>query len=293
VENGRVEALAGSEDIPLDGAIKKMASPTNLAHPIRTLQEQAEALEKALAASLSDASSEAIHKLRTKIRRFEAQLTLITQSRKLPGDHHECKKLLRHLKRLRRSAGKLRDLDVQCHLITAHLIKATARDARLLRRSLKYQRDQQSVTFLNLAQRLKAKVSKELSRLLSALSSADNLELPVDLVISSARRWFTTRSRSSVSEDHLHAIRKAAKIARYMCETVPGSAAAQRIASQFENIQDKGGEWHDWLEVTRISRAILGRKNPLIEIYKEVRDSRLMTYRRELMNFHATSTVTK
>ncbi len=262
-----------------------MASRTNLAHPIRTLHEQAEALEKALAASLGNAPAEAIHQLRTKIRRFEAQLILITQSRKLPEDHHDCRKLLRHLKRLRRSAGKLRDLDVQRHLITAHVIKGTARDQRMIGRSLKYRRDQQSVTFLNLAQRLKPKVSEELWRLLSALSSAENLELPVNLVISSAQRWFTARSRSYVSEDHLHTIRKAAKIARYMCETVPGSAAAQqRIASQFENIQDKGGEWHDWLEVTRTSRQILGRKNPLVEIYNEMRDSRLMTYRRELMN---------
>jgi CHAD domain-containing protein len=283
VENSRVEALVGGEDIPLPGVIKKMASRINLAHPIRTLHEQAEALERALAASLSNASAEAIHQLRTKIRRFEAQIMLITQSRKQPEDHHECKKLLRHLKRLRRSAGKLRDLDVQRDLITANVIKGTARDARMLARSLKYRRDQQSVNFLNLAQRLKPKVSEELSGLLSALSSADNIELPVTLVISSAQRWFTSRSRSYGSEDHLHTIRKAAKIARYMCETVPGSAAAQRIASQFENIQDKGGEWHDWLEVTRTSREILGRKNPLIEIYNEMRDSRLVTYRRELM----------
>jgi CHAD domain-containing protein len=261
-----------------------MAAQTNLAHPIRTLREQSEALEKTLAICVTRASPEPVHKLRTTIRRFEAQLTLIDQSRKLPKNYRELKKLLRHLKRLRKLAGKLRDLDVQRGLIAAQATPETAGDAKLLRLHLKQLRNQQSAIFLNLAQRLNGKISKELRRLLADLLPVENLELPSDLVISSARRWFTTRAGSSVTKDQLHATRKAAKFARYMCETVPRSAAARRIASQFENVQDKGGEWHDWLELARTSREFLDRKHPLIDIYNEVRDSSLMAYRKELMN---------
>ena len=260
-----------------------MAAHTNLAHPIGMLREQSEALEKALAICVAKASPEPVHKLRTTIRRLEAQLILISQSRKLPKNHREPKKLLRHLKRLRRLAGKLRDLDVQRDLIAAQATPETASDARLLRRHLKHLRNQQSAIFLNLAQRLNEKISKELRRLLADLLPVENLELPGNLIISSAQRWFTTRATSSGTQDQLHATRKAAKFARYMCETVPESAIARRIASQFENIQDKGGEWHDWLELAKASREILNRKHPLIDIYNKVRDSNLMAYRRELL----------
>jgi CHAD domain-containing protein len=260
-----------------------MSTQTKLAHPIRTLREQSKAIEKALAACLTTASPEPVHRLRTTIRRFEAQFALLAQFHKLPEHHHEPKKLLKTLKRLRRCAGNLRDLDVQQDLVAANTTTETASDASRLRDVLKDRRNQQAIIFLNLAQQLHQKVSKELERLLATLPQPEKLAIANDQVISLAQRSFELRSSSLVTTDQLHAVRKAAKVARYMCEVASGSATALKIGKQFEAIQDKGGQWHDWLQLAQIAAGTL-KRGSLTNMYNKKRDLKLASYRRRLMN---------
>jgi CHAD domain-containing protein len=264
--------------------LKTMATQTTFAHPIRTLHKQSKALEKALSACLAKASPELVHELRTTIRRFEAQFALLAQSRKLRTYHYESKKLLRHLKKLRRFAGELRDLDVQRDLIGAHTTSETASDARRLHRRLKDRRDRQAVIFLDLAQRFHGKVSKELHHLREVLPRGETLSMPNDRVISLAQRWFAQRSSLCITVDQLHATRKAAKVARYMCEMASGSAPALKMAKQFEEIQNKGGQWHDWLQLAGIAEAKLKGQSLLTDTCKKERDRKLADYRKILMN---------
>jgi CHAD domain-containing protein len=261
-----------------------MATQTKFAHPIRTLHKQSKALEKALSACLTKASPEPVHKLRTTIRRFEAQFALLAQSSKLPKYPYEDKKLLRHLKKIRRFAGELRDLDVQRDLIFAHATSETAPDARWLRRRLKDRRDRQAVLFIELAKRLHGEVSKGLQHLLEVLVPVETLSMPNERVISLAQRWFVQRSRLCLTDDQLHVTRKAAKVARYMCEMAPGSAPALKMAEQFEKIQNKGGQWHDWLQLARIAEAKLKRQSLLTDKYKKERDLKLADYQKILMD---------
>ena len=260
-----------------------MATQVKLAHPVRTLHEQSKALEKSLTACLTKASPESVHKLRTTIRRFEAQFTLLAQSRKLPKSQHQPKKLLRHLRKLRRFAGEIRDIDVQRDLISAHTTAETAADAARLRRRLKERRDQQAALLVDLAQRLNGKVSKELGQLLETLLQVEHLSMPSDQVTSFAQRLFSHRSSSYVTDDQLHAARKAAKVARYICEMVPTSATAVRMAKKFEDIQDKGGQWHDWLQIAKIAEDHLETHSPLTDLCNRERDLKLTSYRRKLM----------
>lgn len=259
-----------------------MSTRTKFAHPIRTLHKQSRALEKALSACLTKASPEPVHELRTTIRRFEAQFALLAQSREVSKYHYESKKLLRHLKKLRRLAGELRDLDVQRGLVFAHTTLDTAPDARWLRRRLKDRRDRQAVIFIDLAQRLHGKVSKELQHLLEVLLPVETLSMPNDRVISLAQRWFAQRSRLCLTDDQLHVTRKAAKVARYMCEMASGSAPALKVAKQFQKIQNKGGQWHDWLELARIAETKLKRQSILADKYTKERDLKLADYRKIL-----------
>jgi CHAD domain-containing protein len=259
-----------------------MATQTKFANPIRTLHKQSKALEKALNACLTKASSEPVHELRTTIRRFEAQLALLVQSRKVAKYHYESEKLLRHLKKLRRFAGELRDLDVQRDLIFAHTTSETVPDARRLRRRLKDRRDRQAVIFIDLAQRLHGKVSKELQHLLEVLLPVETFSMPNDRVISLAQRWFAQRSSLCLTDDQLHVARKAAKVARYMCEMASESGPALKMAKQFEKIQNKGGQWHDWLQLARIAEAKLKRQSLLTDKYKKECDLKLADYRKIL-----------
>ena len=67
-----------------------------------------------------------------------------------------------------------------------------------------------------------------------------------------------------------------------MCEMVADSAKGRRIAAQFKKIQDKGGEWHDWLELAAAAESMLSKRHPLTDRFREERDSRLIAYQREL-----------
>jgi len=110
--------------------------------------------------------------------------------------------------------------------------------------------------------------------------------MPIDRVISLAQRWFAQRSSLCHTDDQLHVTRKAAKVARYMCEMASGSARALKMAKQFEKIQNKGGQWHDWLELARIAETKLKRQSPLAANYMKERDLKLAAYRKILTDRH-------
>ncbi len=89
-------------------------SPT--VQPVRTLREHVTALEAAMMVCLADPRPRAVHRLRTMTRRIEGQLALLAM---LPASlcKQSAKKLRRILKKFRRAAGEVRDLDVQVDLI--------------------------------------------------------------------------------------------------------------------------------------------------------------------------------
>ena len=87
------------------------------AHPIRTLREHVTALEAAITLCLADPAPKPVHRLRTSTRRIEAQLMLLELLPALPLHHKTAGKARRLLKKLRRAAGQVRDLDVQNDLI--------------------------------------------------------------------------------------------------------------------------------------------------------------------------------
>jgi hypothetical protein len=39
--------------------------------------------------------------------------------------------------------------------------------------------------------------------------------------------------------------------------------AAQRVAARFDEQQDTGGRWHDWMDLADTSREYFGKKHPL------------------------------
>src|SRR5579862_3826645 len=131
-----------------------MAAGNSSAHPIETLRSQSLRLKDALATCLSEPTIAAVHRLRTTIRRVEAQTKLLTQLRGLPPHDRESRTLLKRLKKLRRLAGKVRDLDVQLDLIAAQSTPETAGEAKRLLSRLKPDRDHQAILLIDYAQHI-------------------------------------------------------------------------------------------------------------------------------------------
>lgn len=67
-----------------------------------------------------------MHKLRTETRRVEAQISLLEQLRGLPGFRKEAERVHRQLKKLRRAAGRVRDLDIQQTLLKGRQVNLNA-----------------------------------------------------------------------------------------------------------------------------------------------------------------------
>ena len=86
----------------------------------------------------------------------------------------------------------------------------------------------------------------------------------------------------TLTADELHSVRKGAKAARYLAETMPDSRMGKRTAKRFEALQEAGGQWHDALELARESRRFLGRHHPLTLALVRRRDHQLQLYREAL-----------
>ncbi len=232
------------------------------ARPVETLREHLTALQAALVVCLGDARPKAVHKLRTETRRVEAQLVLLGELGGLPRFGREAKRVRRHLKKVRRAAGWVRDLDVQQKLLGAEGVRReSGRDARTMAEVRKRRREQAAGKLREQLEKRQGKLARGLEALLEALQPAADLELGVRELLAMVERRFRKRRELEVEEptgEQLHALRKSAKVARYLAESAPGSRRARQTAKLYERLQEAGGEWHDWMELAREAEGELG-----------------------------------
>ena len=87
--------------------------PDAVTYPVQVLREHTVALEAALSVCLAHPTHKPVHRLRTETRRIEAQLLLLAELPEMPKHRTEADRLRKSLRRLRRAAGVVRDLDVQ------------------------------------------------------------------------------------------------------------------------------------------------------------------------------------
>jgi CHAD domain-containing protein len=267
------------------------------AHPVQTLREHATALEAAMSVCLSDPKVKAVHKIRTETRRIEAQLALLALIPNLPSYRKEANKVLKRLRKLRRAAGKVRDFDVQRKLIKEHAPTTNgakppgdgdrhlASDPKYMRKLRKRLREKAADDLLDIIRRHGPKVSAALEDLLALLEPAQGLNLSANELLRLVDRGFSHQPSLGIrnpSEDQLHDIRKAAKVARYQAENVPDSASARLAAQRYEQLQEQGGEWHDWLQLAAAAADELGKQHATATLFADLRDEHLATFRSSL-----------
>jgi CHAD domain-containing protein len=216
-------------------------------------------LDRDLIKLLSKPQAENVHRLRTGTRRLQILLGELS-----PGLNRSQKKLLELLGRIRKRAGKVRDLDVQ---LTALRSLKTPREPR--------RKTQLMNDLIELRGRQEKKLRKsvdeatvhEIRKRLKRASDDFNPEAGRDpLAVAREILERIKREDGPLTEALLHQYRILSKRARYAAEFANPSTEAGQFIAGLKRIQDALGDWHDWLTLTNSAKENLG----------EVRESSLV-----------------
>jgi CHAD domain-containing protein len=275
-----------------------MTHANHSAHPITILRDTATSLEAAILLCVAKPRKSAVHRLRTLTRRIEAQLELLDMLPGLPPHEEQERQARALLKKLRHAAGQVRDLDVQRDLIryeaaasngAPHSACDLREQARHLRRALNRKRDEAGDHLLRLLRKRATQLTLAFEELLDTLAPAESITLSGPQLTALVRDWYAQpcncQPPHALPQDaeSLHTIRKRAKLARYLAESAPQpAAAARRLAARFENLQQAGGEWHDWLILAEVAAHELGDSAQLPQRFAAHADHALRIYKRRL-----------
>jgi len=203
------------------------------------------------------AKPDSVHQLRTTIRRVE---TLLAAASKAPGRKE--RKLLKALSRLRRRAGKVRDLDVQIEALGSLRLESTARDRATVMAFLEKARAHREKKLLEV---LEDEAEVGLQKRLHAISLRLQSESPKPAAgaekrfVAAALEKFAAvvKQRGTLSEANLHNFRMDCKRVRYLAEMAGETPEAAAVTALLRRIQDAIGVWHDWLTLTATAEEVL------------------------------------
>lgn len=234
-------------------------------HPVETLREHATALEAAMTVAAAEPAKPAVHHLRAMVRRLESQVELLQQLEAMPEDSPEAAEVHRRLAKLRRAAGQVRDLDVQRKMLKTHP-SLPKRAAAELREELKETRAEKAKKLQRVLMKQLPRMAGAIEQMVQSVGTANGLVVPDLKLVPLIERWTQDENLGQVGgmdDEQLHAVRKSAKLARYMVENAVGSAKAKKAEAKYEALQDVGGQWHDWLDLAEASKEYFGKKHPL------------------------------
>jgi CHAD domain-containing protein len=191
-------------------------------------------------------TTNSVHRFRTNSRRVEALMG------NLSPETRNKKKLLKLLSKLRKKAGKLRDLDVQIAFLKELKIPDRQNHRAQLLEWLSYDHARRSK---KLARAFDPDTVRELRKRLRRAQSEMRFDgiRPLELAFGHLPK----PGQLPISEKVLHACRIAAKHARYLAE-LADSHEAKSFIEELKRAQDVIGEWHDILKLNEIAEQRFG-----------------------------------
>jgi CHAD domain-containing protein len=216
-------------------------------------------LERDVIKLSSKPQAEDVHRFRTGTRRMQILLGELS-----PHLDRNQKKLLKELGRIRRRAGKVRDLDVQLTALrNLKIPQEPRRKTQLIHHLIELRGEQEK----KLRKEVDAKAVREIRKRLKRARKSFRPEASRDpLAVARAMLERVDRAGAPLTEAVLHQYRILSKRARYAAEFSDQSAEAAKFIAGLKRIQDAVGDWHDWLTLTQTARKDLGevRESPLV-----------------------------
>ncbi len=210
-----------------------------------------EKVERALSQLSSKQTPVSVHNFRTSARRVQALFEEL-----LPERDRNQKKLLKLLSRMRKRAGKVRDLDAQLSALRSLKVsQEPRRKTQLVQALIELRAEHEKKLRKALTKEIVREIRKRLRRASEDLrleKIADPRRI-VQKMLSQA-----TIPKGFLTEEMLHSQRILTKRARYVAEFAPKSPENDRLTEQLKRAQDALGDWHDWFMLTETSLQRLG-----------------------------------
>jgi CHAD domain-containing protein len=230
---------------------------------------------------------ETVHQIRTTARRLEALL-------EAHADHTGSAqpKLAKRLRRLRRRAGRVRDLDVQmAALRTVKIGRDAARKTQLMDHlaAERARRERKLMTALD--DDSLRKLRRQLRRAQNVVAPPEDPSVASDPPARAGRRAALeplpmalrafarlAREIGPLTEANLHEFRTRGKRVRYLAEMAGDDPQAKRMVKELKRMQDAIGEWHDWLVLTQKAEELFadGGESPLLSALRNLTRARFM-----------------
>jgi CHAD domain-containing protein len=210
--------------------------------------------ERALLKLSASQDAESVHAFRTSSRRLQTLLEEILSVRR-----RNEKKLLKMLDRLRKRAGKVRDIDVQLAALRSLKVPQEPRRKTQLMHGLielraKHEKKLRKILSKETIRELRKRFKRG-SRNITPEAGRDPVTVARTMVAEVAR------PAGPVTENVLHEYRTVVKRARYAAEFAPQSTERAQLISQLKRLQDAVGNWHDWLTLTQTAEKRVGEIN--------------------------------
>jgi CHAD domain-containing protein len=263
----------------------------------------------------SDPDEDPVHDLRTGTRRIQAMIEALLRERSDEAIQQAADRWLKLLKKLRRAAAPVRDLDVHRKLLrklakfgsnytgagqlaknsgeivsgpSPDVVEAPATELPVT--VVEKQEDHLDAWLHHARQHHAADLKKKAAKWLIQF---DEEAAAFEAAIHSSRRA-RRKARGGaeialeafarlahgmphLNADNLHDFRKGAKRCRYIAESAADDAHAQAVAKALKKLQDDIGDWHDWLVLAEEAHTSLGLQGKeLMELIGNERDRRFV-----------------
>jgi len=221
-------------------------------------------------------SAKVVHELRTTVRRVETLLDLVVAE---PGGHEA--KLLKKLGKLRKRAGKVRDLDVQMVALRGVKLDAGARDKTRVMRELHSRHSRQQGKLLRQVEdAMDSGLRKHLRQVSDAVLTLPPRRLAGGGAVLRALDSFATMAEAHrpLSAENLHEFRLQCKRLRYTAEMAPDDPKSVPVIRELRRIQDSAGQWHDCVTLAQTAEEVLGKpsNSPLLAALRATQRARLL-----------------
>lgn len=268
-----------------------------ITHDLENVRRLRKKLRENLAKCANDPGVDPVHDTRTGTRRLQATLEGLLREIPAGPDGESIREsaaaTMKLLKKIRREAGPIRDLDVHRELLEKVAQKtqvkvveevappdenaldaepgevsvvaphptALEKQAEDLDAWLKHRRAELADGLRSQATDLVEKLDKrveELERALGTRRSRVGRKKPPGVVALDSFARLASEMQM-LDATNLHDFRKGAKKARYVAElAAQGDAQAKQVGETLKKLQDEIGDWHDWLVLADEAHTALG-----------------------------------
>lgn len=206
-----------------------------------------------------EASIDCVHQLRTNSRRVQSLLFLHPD---VQGK--SAKKLVKHLRKVRRAAGAVRDLDVQ-----SEWLRGVGPAADSILKSFASKRKRAAARLVTkVGEELELGMRRRLLKLRRALATAESLSSTALTEAVLDRSKTISNNFNVVNVENLHEFRIECKRIRYMAELVTGHDTSASLVKKLKRAQDEIGAWHDWCTLTA---TVAAHKHTTAELNETMR----------------------